>query len=104
MTEVFRILRRFQVTGIGTVYLIKSTAQTVLSIGDLLYDLHGNRLKVKGFHLFRLSLEGMNHDEMPLAVTFERVDDVDAVGDILVRDLTDVNPPVPGVVPETGRR
>lgn len=38
MADIFRIMRRFKITGRGTVYTIKSSKGSGLKVGDLLFD------------------------------------------------------------------
>lgn len=91
MSEVFRILERFKITGRGTVYTIKKDEQTNIRIGDILFDLQGNRFKVRGIEMFRRLTEHFDFDKMPLGIMFELMDGVEAYGNILLRSLEDIN-------------
>ena len=47
MATAFRIFDRFKITGRGNVYMLKPNNAAVLRVGDILYDLHGNRFRIK---------------------------------------------------------
>ena len=89
MADVFRIIDRFVITGRGTVYTMKLSKGALLRVGDLLFDLHGNKFTVKGIEMFTRPRPNM--DDLPIGIMFELVDGVEAKGNIMVRDLADVN-------------
>ena len=92
MADVFRIIDRFKVTGKGTVYTLKISKDTNLRIGDTLFDLRGNKFKVTGVEMFtRLKGYALPTEEPPIGIMFELVSGVEAKGNILVRELTDIN-------------
>ena len=91
MADVFRILDRFKITGRGTVYTVKNYAHSDIRIGDILYDLQSNRFKVKGVEMFRNISDGMNIEDIPLGLTFELIDGIEAEGNLLVRNLENIN-------------
>ncbi len=91
MVEVFRINDRFHITGRGPVYMLLLPKDAVIQISDIFYDLHGNRFRVKGIEMIRRILLDVNWDEMPIGVMVELMDGVEAIGNILVRELGDVN-------------
>lgn len=91
MTDVFRILDRFKITGRGTVYTVKNYARSNIRIGDVLYDFQSNRFRVKGIEMFRRIPDGMSIEDMPLGLLFELMDGVEAEGNMLVRNMADVN-------------
>ena len=91
MTDVFRILDRFKITGRGTVYTVKNYSHSNIRIGDILYDLQSNRFKVKGIEMFRRIPNGMDIEDMPLGLMFELMDGAEAEGNMLVRSLEDVS-------------
>lgn len=91
MTEVFRILERFKIAGRGVVYIIKNYAKINIRIGDIMYDLQGNRFKVKGIEGFRRITESIGSEDMSCGIMFEFMDGVEAQGSVLVRSLEEVN-------------
>lgn len=91
MENVFRISDRFKIAGIDTVYTVKNYVNSNVRIGDILYDLQGNRFKVKSIEMFRQILDETSMEDMPLGIILECMDGVEAEGNILVRNLTDVN-------------
>ena len=46
MSEVFRIIDKFRITGRGIVYAVKISKGAVIHLGDILSDLKGNRFDV----------------------------------------------------------
>lgn len=64
---------------------------TNVRIGDILLDLKGNRLKVKGVEMIKRIPDGKSIEDMPVGLLFELLDGNDASGNILVRDLQDIN-------------
>jgi hypothetical protein len=91
MADVFRILDRFKITGRGTVYTLKNYAHSEIRIGDVFYDLQGNRFKVKGIEMSRQIPDGMSIEDIPLGLIFELMDGVEPEGNMFVRDLEAVN-------------
>ena len=91
MRDVFRILDRFRITGRGMVYTIKNYAHSLIRVGDVLYDLWGNRFKVTGIEMFRRMPDGMGSEDLPRGLMFELMDGVEAEGNILIRSLGDIN-------------
>ena len=88
MENVFRISDRFKIAGIDTVYTVKNYVHSNVRIGDILYDLQGNRFKVKSIEMFRQILDETSMEDMPLGIILECMDGVEAEGNILVRNLT----------------
>lgn len=91
MADVFRILDRFKITGRGDVYTIQNDTYSNIRIGEILYDLQSNHFKVKGIEMFRRIPDGKNTEDMSPGLLFEFIDGVPAEGNILVRDLENVN-------------
>ena len=91
MCDVFRIQDRFKITGHGTVYIVEKSGKALIKLGDVLFDLKGNRFKVKGIEMFRRNPEGKNIEDMPVGLMFELIDNVEASGNILVSELQDLN-------------
>ena len=91
MSDIFRILERLKIAGKGPVYVLKDYFHSDIRIGDVLYDLHSNRFKVKCFEMFRRTLDGIRLEDLPLGFMFELMDGVEPEGDFLVRDLENVN-------------
>lgn len=91
MKDVFRIQDRFEITERGTVYTLEKSKDAMIHVGDILVDLRGNRFKVKGIEMFRRISEGRSLENMPIGILFERMDAVEASGNILLRDLQDIS-------------
>lgn len=86
------ILDRFRITGRGVVYTVKISKGCIIHIGDVLLDLRGNRFEVSGIEMFRgIIAEGKSFEDMPLGLMFKQLDGVEAYGNILVKDLNDIN-------------
>ena len=66
MSEVFRIIDRFKITGRGIVYTVEIPKGFTVCVGDILFDLRGNRFKVKGIEMFRRIPDGKSIEDMPV--------------------------------------
>lgn len=91
MSEVFRIIDRLKITGRGIVYTVEIPKGFTVRVGDILFDLRGNRFKVKGIEMFRRIPDGKLIEDMPVGLLFELLDKIEAAGNIMVRDLADIN-------------
>lgn len=91
MGDVFRITDRFEITGRGTVHIIKRSKGAVLHIGDVLYDLRGNGFMVKGNEMFKKNKEDTLIEDQPADIMLEPLSGTEAKGDILIRELLHVN-------------
>ena len=91
MAAVLRIIDRFKITGRGTVYTVENCFHSEIRIGDLFFDLHGNRFKIKGIEMFHRFLEGVGPDDWPLGLLFDPIDGTDVVGNILVSDQSEIS-------------
>ncbi len=91
MAAVLRIIDRFRLTGVGTVYMIKTDKENTFYIGDIYQDLRGNHFKIKGIKMIRRMTSDVNFDELPIGVLFELMDGVEACGTILASNANDVN-------------
>lgn len=91
MPDVFRILDRFKITGRGMVYTIKKDKDTIICIGDNLYDLYGNQFKIKEVEMFRGVFGEVGIDEIPIGILLELVNGVEVEGNILIRDQKNMN-------------
>lgn len=91
MADMFRILDRFKITGRGMVYTVKNYAHSVISVGDVLYDLQSNRFRVKDIGRSRQNPDGMNIEDLPLELMFELIDGVEAEGNVLIRSMSDIS-------------
>ncbi len=91
MSEVFRIIDRFKVTRRGSVYAVEIPKGFAVRIGDILFDLRGNKFKVKGIEMFRRIPESKLIEEMPMGLLFELLDKVEASGNILAKAMLDIN-------------
>lgn len=91
MADVISILEQFTITGKGTVYIVKDYDHANIYIGDVLYDLQGNRFKVTSIEMFRQITDRINDEDRPFGIMFELMDGVEAEGSILIRSLKDIN-------------
>lgn len=89
--DVFRITERFKVTGRGTVYTIKISKGAVLHINDILCDLCGNRFMVKSIEMIRRLIIDISPEDQPVGIMLELLSGREVSGNILVRDLTEIN-------------
>ncbi len=91
MDTILRIIDRFEIKDRGTIYVVENCFHSVVRIGDLFFDLHGNRFKIKGMEMFRPFLDGIDPKDWPLGLLFDPIDGTDAVGSILVSDQSEIN-------------
>lgn len=92
MSDLLRIIDRFRITGRGIVYTVKYSKGTVIRMADIFTDLRGNRFEVSGIDMFRgLIPEGKSFEDMPMGLMLKQLDGVEASGNILLRDLQDIN-------------
>ena len=89
MAKVFRILDRFQITGRGTVYMIKNDPDMSLHLEAILYDLKGHRFQIVGFEMFRYLISNIPFEELPVGILFRALDEVEAEGQIFVDSLNE---------------
>lgn len=89
--NILRIQNRFTITGRGTVYTVEYKKGADIRIGDLFYDLHGNRFEVKGIEMQKGCFSDIPFDEQPRGLLVELLDGVEALGTILVSELDNVN-------------
>ena len=90
MKDVYKIIDSLSIEGRGDVYVLKCFSSSQLKIGDMLFDLTGNRFKIKGFAMFRRSL-GASFPEDQADVLFELVDGVKVDGHYLLRSPYDIS-------------
>lgn len=92
MGDILRILDRFRITGRGIVYTVKINKDACIRMGDILSDLKENRFEVSGIEMSRRKMsEGKTLEDMPLGLMFKQLDGVEVFGNILVRDLENIN-------------
>lgn len=91
MADVFRILERFTISGRGTVYVLEKCFCKNIRLNDILYDLHGNRFRVKGVEMLPRISADVNLEDMSLGIMLEPLDGVEVEGNMLVRNLDDIN-------------
>ena len=91
MKDILRICDKFKLS-IGNIYLIdgKSIKNTKLCMNDILYDLQGNRFKVKGIEMFRAFID-MDPNDMPLGILLGLLDGVEVEGYILSHEKIELN-------------
>lgn len=92
MGDILRIIDRFRITGRGIVYTVKINKDACIRMGDILSDLKENRFEVSGIEMSRRKMsEGKTLEDMPLGLMFKQLDGVEVFGNILVRDLENIN-------------
>ena len=92
MGDVLRIIDRFKITGHGVIYTVKISKDANVRMGDILSDLRGNRFEVSGIEMFRRKIpEGKTFEDMPLGLMLKQIDGVDPFGNILVKNLKEIN-------------
>lgn len=91
MGEVFRITDRFEITGRGIVYSVDISEGADVHMGDILLDLRGNRFKVKDIAMIGKIADGKSMEDMAVGLLFELLDGNDVSGNILVKNLQDIN-------------
>lgn len=92
MGDVLRIIDRFKITGHGVIYTVKISKGANVRMGDILSDLRGNRFEVSGIEMFRRKIpEGKTFEDMPLGLMLKQIDGVDPFGNILVKNLKEIN-------------
>ena len=91
MADVFRIIDWFDITERGLIYIIKINEREILRIDDQLYDLHGNKFRIKGIEMSRKLSDDILLEELHVGIMFEPMSGVPAQGNILVRDFVNVN-------------
>jgi hypothetical protein len=89
MQEVYRVEERFTVSNVGTIYTIGKLCENEIWVGDILYDLQGNRFKIKAIESFTRVKTKI--DELPLNVMLELLDNIDVQGNILVSNPDKLN-------------
>ncbi len=63
-----------------------------MHVGDIYQDLRGNYFKIKGFEMLQeMNSIEVSSDEMSIGVLFELIDGIDVSGNVLVKDVMDVN-------------
>ena len=91
MGEIYRIINRFKITGRGTVYTVIAGKNAVIHIGDILLDLRGSHFRVKGIEMICRISGNKSIEDMPVGLLFERIDGVEVSGNIMVRELQNIN-------------
>lgn len=92
MTDVLRIVDKFVITGVGTVYMVKHSKDAIIRVGDTFYDLRGNKFAVKGIEMFRRKiLADVDIENMPVGLLFDMVYGVEVHGNLLVEDISEIN-------------
>lgn len=91
ISNVFRIIDWLNITGTGLIYIIRIDDNSILRIGDVLYDLQGNSFKVKGIEMFHTQFKDLEYGKDVVGIMFDSVDGIGVEGNILVRDLYDIS-------------
>ncbi len=92
MGEVYRIQDRFKITGRGYVYAIKVKRNSNIRLNDVLFDLQGNRFRIKGITHFSPILfqeDRINYPE--IGVLLEPLDGNEVEGKILLKNPADIS-------------
>ena len=90
MKDVYKIIDKLSIKGRGDVYVLKCFSSSQLKIGDILFDLMGNRFKITGFAMFR-RIMGASYPKDLSDVLFELVDGIAASGAYLLRSPYDIS-------------
>lgn len=91
MGEVFRIVERFEIQGRGPIYMLKCSTEANLKLDDVLFDLQGNRFRVKGLEHMRFMISYVEPKDRPIGVLVELLDGREAEGKILINGIKDIN-------------
>ena len=92
MADILRIIDRFMISGRGPIYMVKHNADSRICVGDIFYDLRGNKFAVRGIEVpRRMMLDESDIKDMPIGLLFDMIDGVEAHGSILVKENTQVN-------------
>ena len=89
--DVFRIIDRFKIADRGTLYTIKMSKGAELHINDRLCDLHENEFSVKALEMIRRKSTDVSPEDWPVGVILESPNQSEVCGNLLVRDLSEVN-------------
>lgn len=91
MMTILRIQDKLKIKGREPLYIVKHNKGAIIRIDDLFYDLQGHRFKIKGIEMIRGCFTDEPLDELPIGFSFELVDGVEFIGNILVTELQDIN-------------
>ena len=80
MSDIFRITDRFKITGRGIIYTIGNDKDTIIRLGDILYDLHGSQFKVKGIEMIRKRSDAIHITNAPIGLFFESISGAEVGG------------------------
>ncbi len=91
MADILRVIDKFK-TSFGFIYMIESQSlgNSKISVGDILYDLQGNRFKVKGIEMFRAFID-MDPEKIPIGILAGLLDGVELEGYILSHEKIDLH-------------
>lgn len=90
MKDVYKIIEKLSIAGHGDVYTLKCFFSSQLKIGDILFDLTGNRFQITGFATYRRNMD-VHYPEDQVDALLELVDGVSANGSYLLRDPHDIS-------------
>lgn len=87
MSDIFRVIDRFNITGRGTVYTLKIRKEDEFDswIGDILCDLRGDRFEITGVEMVRRIPGNEDLLDTQIAVLLDPLDGCHVCGSILVR-------------------
>lgn len=86
MSKEFKVLDRFHLPNLGTVYSVKGPAKVDLYLHDILYDIQGNRFEIE-------AVEQCEYWEIPKdppqGLLLKEIDGVSVQGDRLAKNMED---------------
>ncbi len=88
MAIMLEITDRFNLTGIGLLYLIKRIPNVNYKVGDIFFDRNGNRFKVKAFPMVTYKRDGIPLSDLPVNVILENLSGIEVQGDIIASDMS----------------
>lgn len=86
MATILRIYDKFEIAGRGNVYSIKNeTYPGSFKLGDVFFDLTGNRFKVTGIEMYRCSTSGEISPDKS-GIMLENIDNTEIQGQLLISE------------------
>lgn len=93
MSVICRVVDQLKITGRGWVFVVYlEDENSILHVDDILFDLAGNRYRIKGIEMMRKLLSDADEDCMKnIGLVFEPLDNDRLQGTILIRDPEPLN-------------
>ena len=87
MSDVFRVIDRFNITGRGTIYILKKRKEDDFGfrLGDILCDLRGDRFEIAGIEMFRYTPGHESLLDTQIGVLLNPLDNCQVCGSLLVK-------------------